>query len=79
MTDGQRLHPSPFILQEKLTFHFHIRHTIVLSTSTFYYQCITVRPSPSIRPFVHLLHFFNILLKDLVALFLHRTDVFFNM
>ena len=37
-------------------------------------QCITVRPSLSVCPFVHLLHFFYILLKDLVVLFLHRKN-----
>ena len=37
MTDGQWLHPWLFILQEKLTFHFHMRLTLVLSISTFHW------------------------------------------
>ena len=39
-------------------------------------QYITVRLSLSVRPLVHLLHFLYIILKDLVVLFLDRTDVF---
>ena len=32
-------------------------------------QCVTVRQSLSVRPFVHLLHFFYILLNDLGFLY----------
>ena len=42
------------------------------------YQCITVRPRLSVRPFVHLFHFSYILLKDLVALFCIEL-MYFNM
>ena len=42
------------------------------------YQCITVRPSLSVRPFVHLLDFFYILLKDLLALF-YIELMYFNI
>ena len=48
-------------------------------TSTAPNQCITVRPSLSVRPFVHLLRFFYILWKNLVVLFLHRTDLFYYL
>ena len=41
-------------------------------------QCIKVRPSLSVRPFVHLLHFFSILSKDLKALF-YIELMYFNM
>ena len=37
MTESQWLHPSLFILQKELTFHFRLRHTLVLSISTFYW------------------------------------------
>ena len=42
-------------------------------------KCLPVYNGPSIaiRPFVHLLHFFYILFKDLVVLFLHRDDIFY--
>ena len=42
------------------------------------YQCITDRLSLSVRPFVQLLHFFYILLKDLRALF-YIELIYFNM
>ena len=47
-----------------IIFMYHALH--------FPHQCITVRPLLSVCPLVHLLHFFYILLKDLVVLFLHR-------
>ena len=41
-----------------------------------YKQCITIRPSISVRPFEQFLRLFDLLLIDLVVFILHRTDVF---
>ena len=52
------------------------RKVVRMPNSELLHQCLTVHPSLSVCPLVHLLHSFYILLL-LVVLFLHRLDLFY--